>query len=468
MKKLLMGCVLVMILALYVHAAEQEYRVDFSQKIGVVKPVNGINLWARMSNARYDDHQDLMIAGHFSTIRLHDVPWDNPGVRLIDYQHIFGNFKADAKNPDNYYFPPSDDYIKRILDGGAKVIYRLGTSIEHSHPNFYYAKEPKDHTQFAEICAGIIRHYNHGWANGHQWNIQYWEIWNEPNVVPNMWDNNDFSVFCQFYVDVAKRLKKEFPEVKIGGPALAGNNQNLMTQLITTCREQNAPIDFLSWHCYTDDIKTITESSTQMRRLLDDNGFKSSEIHLNEWHYFPSGKWGEIHGREGNAESRQKLRNAPDGMNGIVAASFCAAVLTRWQDTPLTMGNYYAASLVGEVDWGLFNDYGTPFKTYYAFKMFGELITKAPDRVKTTDGNGPISLLGAVGPNNSKFLLISGFKKSLDGIEIHLAGVPKSGKADLLRLDSSCDEKKETLSWSNGLLKIKALPGSSVLLLEFK
>ena len=144
---LLFWCLFVAVLpAVAARAAESEYSVDFNAPAGQVKPVNGVNLWARLSNARYDDHQGLMAAARFSTIRLHDAPWDNPGLRLVDVQHIFGNFKADAKNPDNYFFAPTDDYIKRILDGGSKVVYRLGTSIEHTAPNFYYAKEPADHT----------------------------------------------------------------------------------------------------------------------------------------------------------------------------------------------------------------------------------------------------------------------------------------------------------------------------------
>ncbi len=468
MKKWGIVCLLFFMLTLTGPAAEPEYAVDFDQKIGPVKPVNGINLWSRMSNARYDDHHEQMTAARFSTIRLHDAPWDNPGMRLVDFQHIFGNFKADAKNPDNYYFDQTDDYIKRILDGGSKVIYRLGTSIEHSHPNFYYAKEPKDHAQFAEICAGIIRHYNRGWANGFQWNIEYWEIWNEPDGVPNMWDNKDFTSFCQFYIDVAKRLKKEFPELKIGGPAMCSANQQKMTQLIEMCRKQNAPIDFLSWHCYTDNIRNLTESPKRMRELLDKNGFKSAELHLNEWHYFPSGRWSEIHGRDGNAESRKKLRNGLDGMNGIDSSAFIIAALTRWQDTPLTMGNYYAASLIGEVDWGLFDDYSTPFKTYYAFKIFGNFITKTPDRVKTIDGNGSVSLLAALGPDNAKSLLISGYKKNIDGLQIRLNGLAKSGKASVLRLDSKNNEKSESIEWTDGILKLNAMPGSTVLLVNFK
>ena len=35
--------------------------------------------------------------------------------------------------------------------------------------------------------AATVRHYNRGWANGHEWGIRYWEIWNEPDGLDDMW-----------------------------------------------------------------------------------------------------------------------------------------------------------------------------------------------------------------------------------------------------------------------------------------
>ena len=30
----------------------------------------------------------------------------------------------------------------------------------------------------------MVMHYNKGWADGYHYNIQYWEIWNEPDFLP--------------------------------------------------------------------------------------------------------------------------------------------------------------------------------------------------------------------------------------------------------------------------------------------
>ena len=105
--------------------AQPSFSVDFTQPGKAVKPVNGSNFWANVSERRIVDTFPLVQALHFSTIRLHDIPLVNDGMRLVDTHMIFGNFKADTNDPDNYYFEQTDDYLQAIIDGGSKIVYRL-------------------------------------------------------------------------------------------------------------------------------------------------------------------------------------------------------------------------------------------------------------------------------------------------------------------------------------------------------
>ena len=45
---------------------------------------------------------------------------------------------------------------------------------------------PKDYAKWARICEHIITHYTEGWADGFNYKITYWEIWNEPENI-QMW-----------------------------------------------------------------------------------------------------------------------------------------------------------------------------------------------------------------------------------------------------------------------------------------
>ena len=429
--------------------AETPYSVDFAQKIGPIKKLNGANIWAPLYNSRNAQTQDAAVGCHFSTIRLHDIPLDNGGMRLVDVQHIFGNEDADPQDPKNYYFTQTDDYIRRIVEGGSMPVYRLGTSIEHS-ANSYYARRPKDPEHYAEICAGIVRHYNEGWADGFHWNIAYWEIWNEPDLVPQMWDDKDWNTYCEFYVVVAKRLRAEFPDIKIGGPAITGAKLPLIRQLAQACKEAGAPLDFVSWHCYPKKPEQLLDPPAQVRKALDEIGFPNAELHLNEWHYLPCG----FDGLSKSLEDRIRWHEAPDGLHGYVSAAFNDYVLTRWQDTPLTMSNYYTYNSKA---WGTHDYYGRTRTTYYSLRLFGELVAYSPERVKTTDAGGPVALLGGVDEgDNVKRLLVSIFKlEDAAPIEIALAGVPASGKIRISKIDADGFQEYEA-EYADSVLKLDA------------
>src|SRR5436190_627996 len=79
----------------------------------------------------------------------------------------------------SYRFAETDDYLAAIVKTNAKIVYRLGESIEHT-PRKHFAHPPKDYEAWSQASLGIIRHYNDGWADGARHDIRYWEIWNEP------------------------------------------------------------------------------------------------------------------------------------------------------------------------------------------------------------------------------------------------------------------------------------------------
>jgi len=104
--------------------------------------------------------------------------------------NIFRDFSADPENPDSYDFAFTDKLLAEITEQGTEPFYRLGATIENSHRiKAYHIFPPKDNLKWAKICEGIIKHYNHGFANGFHYGIKYWEIWNEPDNERNIEDN---------------------------------------------------------------------------------------------------------------------------------------------------------------------------------------------------------------------------------------------------------------------------------------
>lgn len=157
-----------------------EINVDFGKILGRIKPLHGFNNAARKTDYGEIVSDFLKLSPPF--VRLHDTGGTYGGSHYVDIPNIFPDFTADADDPANYDFTLTDCYIRPLVEVGVSIMYRLGVTIEHE-PKKYNIFAPSDPYKWANICEHIVRHYNDGWAEGHHWNIEYWEIWNEPDGI---------------------------------------------------------------------------------------------------------------------------------------------------------------------------------------------------------------------------------------------------------------------------------------------
>ena len=324
-----------------------DVNADFTTVVGKIKPrLHSSNFAPPLSSRGISNMTEMYRRMNFHSSRTHDWALWNAGQRLIDTHFIFPLFHLDPADPENYYFEPTDDMIAGCQEAGSKVFYRMGTSIEHSGQRHFNTLPIKDYAKYAEILAGIVRHYTQGWANGFHYDIEYWEIWNEPDCGPVMW-NESLDAFITFFVTVLKRLKKEFPKLKFGGPAQCWLNKDFFTKLLNACKKEKIAPDFISWHCYSTDARNLIAQGDAGRQFLDSLGFKKTETIINEWHYLVT--WWGLH-REVTPQRHQLGYNKDTGLWSIESAVFNLAVLAGWQKTALDAGFYYGAAPYGA--WG--------------------------------------------------------------------------------------------------------------------
>lgn len=413
--------------------AQMNVDVDFNVERGALKALNGVNFGPSIykEDAGYDMRKDFD-ALNVQSVRLHDVSLQNPGLKIVDTDLVFANFHADETDPRNFCFAPTDDYIKASTASGAKIIYRLGISIDHSYAK--YRTAVPDAEKWAKICIKIIEHYNEGWANGFNLNIEYWEIWNEPSCKnPSgkklMWAGS-YEEFVDFYCKVALILKKRFPNLKIGGPSNVSISENLYKSFFSAVKAAGAPLDFYSWHNYPSSVEGIVSQPKKAREALDMYGFQKTELHLNEWHYFPI-KWSDLRAQGTDKAAMYKR------IGGIEAGVFATAVMTELQDTPIDVANYYTAG--GDISWGLFDNNFSPKKSYYPFKAFGEIV-KYPLRVSAKSGTKNVYVLAGKNSSGDGAVLVSLFGVEPSNLVLNFKGVNsdklKSAKVFI------CDDSK--------------------------
>ncbi len=278
-----------------------------------------------------------------------------------DITCIFPNFDADPYNPDSYDFACTDESILVCLDAGTETFFRLGQTIEHQIKK-HGTVPPKDFKKWAVICEHIIRHYNEGWANGYKLNIQYWEIWNEPDLDDDdslnkrTWGGTKAQFFVLFEI-TSMHLKKQFPHLKIGGPALA-HNEEWAEDFLREMQNRNVQLDFFSWHIYCTEPEHISQKAERIKTLLNKYGYENTESILNEWNYVKD--WTE------------KYVYSLKAIHGIKGASFVMACICKSQCSPIDMLMYYdtrPSAFNGVFDFYTYEK----LKGYYPFYWYGFL-----------------------------------------------------------------------------------------------
>ena len=364
---------------------------------GKIRPLHGVNSPPTRRIVKWFE------AAGIPFMRGHDTE-ETPGTygyHSFDVAAIFGDFSADVNDPAAYDFNSTDELIGRTLSAGTKVFFRLGETIEHGTKK-YDIYPPKDYLKWAQICEHIIRHYNEGWAEGFRYGIEYWEIWNEADADKNgRWKENPRTwggpeeEFYAFYATVSKHLKKCFPHLKIGGPAMANpTDEKWLNGFLSTAAKAKAPIDFFSWHAYRSKPELVVECSDIVDKALKRYGYGDAETILSEWNYVIQWK-GETF-----------YESAQARYSGKGAAYIASTLISCQNSTSLQKMMYYEF----RPDWNKYCqafDWMTnrPIAGYYPFYSWNKL-SQYGTTVRVEENDPEIYAVAAKGPSGKLRIFI--------------------------------------------------------------
>lgn len=435
--------------------------INNSQIIAPMKPMHATNNGPSTGPAYAGPHRANSDRNNFATfsalripyVRNHDVALSEAyGCQhMVDIHCIFPDFSRDVDDETAYDFVLTDVYTQNIMATGAQIFYRLGAGIEHWNKK-YGTIVPSDFKKWAQICEHVIMHYNQGWANGFQYGMKYWEIWNEADLDPDdaankkTWGGTK-AQFFDFYEVVAKHLKGRFPELKIGGPALA-SKEDWADDFLREMHLRGVPIDFFSWHIYTADPKAVSAKAGRIQKLMDNHGYGHAENILNEWNYVRD--WSHA------VEYARTIK-------GIKGAAFNAAVMCEGQNcSELDMLMYYDAR--SEMVWnGLFSsDTLEPLKGYYTFKMFS-LLYQLGNQTFSVCEDRDVYVVSAAN-KDTKAAMIAYYAADDHAVpKILSVHSDFQGTVECYLLDANNDSEK-ALEYHGGVFSLTMAPNTVVLL----
>lgn len=426
--------------------------VDFNKPIGKIKPMHGVGQ-PPFSGVNFS-MCDYLKAAHIPYSRLHDVGGAFGGNMFVDIPNIFRDFNADPKDPASYDFAFTDLLITALVERGIEPFFRLGVTIENYREiKAYRIDPPSDYDKWAEICEGIVRHYTEGWANGFNYRITYWEIWNEPDNFETpeknqMWAGSPEDYF-RLYDTASKHLKKCFPNIKVGGYASCGFYAltdssadfaacspryryfvDFFDEFLKYISEHNCPLDFFSWHSYAE-IENNVIWSEYVSEKLREYGYTDSGQTMNEWNCHP--------------ELKGTAKHAALTMGMMCAMQNASLDSAMFYDARCGMGVY--SSMFDCMTY-------KPLPTYYSFLAFGELYKRS---IQVYIGDTPRGVYALAAKDKDGCLVIANTTDLNIDIELEIFGLKTIKEYKII----SHDTVWETAEFTN------SVPADSVIYIEF-
>ena len=308
----------------------------------------------------------------------------------LDMVAMYPNQAADPALAASYNFTASDNQYRAIVTNGFTPYFRLGNSYTAGSPYL-----PTNTANFIEACVTVIRRY----TNTATWGanvLRQVEIWNEPDNA-RFWDQGGTNRqrFYDFYTAVTTRLRAEFPGLQLGGvgwtagAATTTSGSNYLAGFLGAVRTAGAPVDFLSWHLYSNTPQDFVDQARFYRAQLDAYGFTNATAHVSEWNTYNR--------QSGDPLVRTSLPGASADTAAFIAQvqeGVTTSMIYRSVDPDINAPEFY----------GLFYFDANPKAPAVAARLWKTLLTHT-NRVSLTNANTNLWMLAGRADTNLALLI---------------------------------------------------------------
>jgi Glycosyl hydrolases family 39 len=183
--------------------------------------------------------------------------------------------------PDRYNWTKLDAAVDTIRATGATPLMNIAFK-----PHALFPKvddtitDPTNYDVWEKLVSAMVAHYKTRSSE-----VMYWEIANEPDIGERGGCPYKFTPegYVRYYAHTAHAIRMADPEAKVGGPALANPDSEILPALLAACQSDHLPLDFVSWHIYNNDPAAIRATIDRKHEQLRAFTSLHPETILDEW-----------------------------------------------------------------------------------------------------------------------------------------------------------------------------------------
>ncbi len=391
--------------------------VNFAIPMGEMRPMHG------MCNGPLSYGADL--SPLFREIGVPYVRFDGTNGPLsccgVDISRIFRDPDADPLDERSYDFADTDRYVESALKAGARIIYRLGESMDllgesRQRPRLLAPDK------LVQVCMKVVDHYNDYFASGYSLELLHFEV--------SCFDGEEG---LALYGRVASALKSHSPKLRVGGGCFEGFDAPAR-EFVRFCRKNALPLDFLSLSLMASDPEELGRQAERAVQYVHNQGFDEAELIVGRWNYLAeevlAGQTASriLQGRdEGSLAARNKLFSE---QTKIAGAAFDGAVMLRLLEIDrVAAACYFDAQPVVSPFCGICDRFGEKQKPFYAFLAFGRLyrarnrIFCQTERKRGYAGSG-IYAAATMAENGEAYIMLASFE-GCGVVDLRLEEIPE-------------------------------------------
>jgi xylan 1,4-beta-xylosidase len=182
---------------------------------------------------------------------------------------------------DQYNFAKLDETVDMVRRSGAEPLMDLTIKPKLLYPEINpKVVYPNSWDEWEKLIYKLAEHYKSRNAG-----IEYWELGDECDIgdaggAPHDCTPENYAVLYQHTMESIRRADSS---AQVGGPTAANYDTAVLSYLVDYCAKNHVPLDFVSWHVYSDNPQKFRDTMEYIKNVLAKYPSIHPKTFLDEW-----------------------------------------------------------------------------------------------------------------------------------------------------------------------------------------